>query len=721
MTFLNPLVLLGLVTAAIPVLLHLLNLRKLRTIEFSTLTFLKELQQTKIRRLKVRQLLLLLLRMLLIVFLVLAFARPALRGSLFGTIGANARTTYVIILDDSYSMSVADERGERFKQAQQACETLIDFVEEGDEVFLLKLSDVPNATTEAATHDVSALRNLIREAQPSAVRRTLNDALKLAAKLLASSSNANKEVYLISDIQKTLVEIENVPPRQSSTQYFDERTRFFVLNIGDENVLDNVGIDSVRILTTIVEQNKPVVIEARINNYGKSVLENYVTSVSLDGVKAAQQGIHLEPWSSSTVTFTIPLKRAGILKGYVELENDALEADNKRYFTVAVPEQITTVVVSDNELDHQYVMLAMNPGGSTEKPLIAVERVTWNQVSSIDMKRVDVMVLFGDKNLSSGLRERLKGFVERGGGLLLFPNSSGETAESLLPELSIPSVEGMFNAAGTAGGLTFGKTDFDHPIFSSVFEPQVHSGQRTMDIESPAIIKTLQRTAGQRGHIIISLNNGQPFLSEHLLGEGKVLFFSVAPVFSWSDFPMKGIFVPLIYRSVMYVSSKDKTTSSFIAGEHAMLSLPPHIFQAGTYSLIFPDGVEEFVRPVSTIQGSTLLQLPLLTVTGIYDVRVGSQTLTSFAVNLDGKESDGRKISDEEFEQVWTRMGVSTHAVKNISQIDRLHDTVLETRFGVEFWKYCVGIALLLALVEMLVARDSRKELDVLAAKGTAS
>jgi hypothetical protein len=75
MTFLNPLVLFGLAAAAIPVILHLLNLRKLKTIEFSTLTFLKELQQTKIRRLKVRQLLLLLIRTLIVILIVLSFAR----------------------------------------------------------------------------------------------------------------------------------------------------------------------------------------------------------------------------------------------------------------------------------------------------------------------------------------------------------------------------------------------------------------------------------------------------------------------------------------------------------------------------------------------------------------------------------------------------------------------------------------------------------------------
>ncbi|HLF20230.1 MAG TPA: BatA domain-containing protein, partial [Bacteroidota bacterium] len=80
MTFLNPLVFFGLLAAAIPILLHIFSLRKLKTIEFSTLNFLKELQKTKIRRLKIRQILLLILRTLLVVLLVIAFSRPTLKG-----------------------------------------------------------------------------------------------------------------------------------------------------------------------------------------------------------------------------------------------------------------------------------------------------------------------------------------------------------------------------------------------------------------------------------------------------------------------------------------------------------------------------------------------------------------------------------------------------------------------------------------------------------------
>jgi hypothetical protein len=119
MTFLNPVVLLGLAAAAIPLILHLLNLRKLRTIEFSSLRFLKELQQTKIRRLKLRQIILLIIRTLIIVFIVLTFARPTLHGTFFGS-GSQAHSTMVIILDNTFSMSAADNHGERFKQAKDA-------------------------------------------------------------------------------------------------------------------------------------------------------------------------------------------------------------------------------------------------------------------------------------------------------------------------------------------------------------------------------------------------------------------------------------------------------------------------------------------------------------------------------------------------------------------------------------------------------------------------
>nr|MBP6509743.1 BatA domain-containing protein [Candidatus Kapabacteria bacterium] len=100
MNFLNPFALIGLAAASIPVLLHLLNLRRLRTVEFSSLRFLVELQQTRVRKLKLQQILLLILRTLLIVFAIIAIARPTIPGSL-PLLSSTSRSSVVILIDNS--------------------------------------------------------------------------------------------------------------------------------------------------------------------------------------------------------------------------------------------------------------------------------------------------------------------------------------------------------------------------------------------------------------------------------------------------------------------------------------------------------------------------------------------------------------------------------------------------------------------------------------------
>ena len=76
MGFLNPLLLVGLAAAAIPIVVHLFNFRRPQRVDFSTLRFVREIEATAMRRVRIRQWLLLALRTLAVLFLVLAFARP---------------------------------------------------------------------------------------------------------------------------------------------------------------------------------------------------------------------------------------------------------------------------------------------------------------------------------------------------------------------------------------------------------------------------------------------------------------------------------------------------------------------------------------------------------------------------------------------------------------------------------------------------------------------
>jgi len=65
MIFLNPAILIGLLAASIPILIHLLNLRQRRRVEFSSLMLLKQIQTSSLKRFKIREWILLAIRSLI--------------------------------------------------------------------------------------------------------------------------------------------------------------------------------------------------------------------------------------------------------------------------------------------------------------------------------------------------------------------------------------------------------------------------------------------------------------------------------------------------------------------------------------------------------------------------------------------------------------------------------------------------------------------------------
>jgi lipopolysaccharide/colanic/teichoic acid biosynthesis glycosyltransferase len=78
------------------------------------------------------------------------------------------------------------------------------------------------------------------------------------------------------------------------------------------------------------------------------------------------------------------------------------------------------------------------------------------------------------------------------------------------------------------------------------------------------------------------------------------------------------------------------------------------------------------------------------------------------AVNVDPAESDLRQVSVDELAAFWSRIGVRPEQARQIAAGETLDAAVLEARFGVELWKYFVGIAVMLALLEMAIGREPK-------------
>ncbi len=116
---------LGIAAIASPIIIHLLNKRKFKRVEWAAMDFLLEADKKNRRRVRLENLLLLLLRctacFLIGCLVALPFIPLGLTGGMFGA----EEYERVVLLDDSVSMAVKDDGDTAMQQAKAA---LGDFV-----------------------------------------------------------------------------------------------------------------------------------------------------------------------------------------------------------------------------------------------------------------------------------------------------------------------------------------------------------------------------------------------------------------------------------------------------------------------------------------------------------------------------------------------------------------------------------------------------------------
>jgi hypothetical protein len=351
MTFLNPFFFLALVASSLPVLIHLFNLRQLKTVEFSSVRFLKELEKTRIRSLKIKQIILLILRTLAITFMVFAFARPVLKGYLSG-FGTHARSSVIIVIDDTYSMDVVDENGRYIDQAKALASRIAEILEDGDEFALIRVSEAPEVSTGGLTHNLALLKRLIKETEISFRHGKLSTAVKKAGELLKNSVNLNREIYVITDLQRTAIDDE-------VNFKLDPDIKIFILSIGREEP-QNLFISSVNIKNKLLFSGRPVQVEVVVSNSGDLKVTNYVASVYILGKRVARKSFNIEPNSSTMLDFNILTEKnlSGFIDGFVEIEGDNFNYDNRRYFTFFIPGKLNILLAGEPE-DAKYLKLAL--------------------------------------------------------------------------------------------------------------------------------------------------------------------------------------------------------------------------------------------------------------------------------------------------------------------------------------------------------------------------
>lgn len=707
MTFLNPLFLLGLAAAAIPLIIHLFNFRRPRKIDFSSLEFLKELQKSTMQRVRIKQILLLILRMLAIACLALAFARPTLISGLGGVLGKRASSSIAVVVDNSRSMQLRDAQGAYLEQAQELASALVDQTSSGDEVFVYTTagSELPATPYNLSNLALDAIADI--EVQPAT--GNLADTWRQAAERLQDASNLNKEIYLISDLQqKTFADT-------ARTFLAGEDVRTFLVPVGGRTH-NNIAVTSVEVVSRIIEVGQPVRFEATLVNYGAEAVEGYVASVFLDGERVAQASADLDPRVPKTLSFTATPQRRGWLSGVIQIEDDDFSSDNVRHFTLHVPEVRQLLMVRGEGQRTDFLELALSPELTRGRVAFEVDTIDEEDLPVSRPGTYDAVILVGVRSISSGEISMLRTYIEGGGGVLFFPGESGmaEDYNNLFQAINGGRFTGFSGSTANQRPVaSFDQVDLEHPLFEGVFDRQ-QGFRRQVTVEDPLLYYLMNYSpANATEHTLIELSNSFPFLQEIRFGSGAMFLVSVAPDLRWSDLPQRGLFIPLIYRCMYYLTSDDAGAGDVLEvgrpGEVRIAGLP----ETASVRVVSPGG-EEFVPEQRNLLGAALLQIDETSeLPGIYDVMSGDELIRRLALNLDVDESDLQRLSTEEAVSQLDGLAGSEVNVLDISGsggVSRAIEALQEQRTGIELWNVFLLFALIFLVAEMLVAKQWRPE-----------
>ena len=624
MTFLNPLLLAALAAVAIPVVVHLFHFRRPQRLDLPTLRFLRAVEATAVRRLRLRQWLLLALRATAVVALVLAFARPtrtAAFGSLFADGGARS---VAVVVDNSRSMTLRDAQGALFDQARRIAEATLEATGVGDERTVLATAAPPGARPVPYTAAGPAL-DAVAALRPATGAEALTATVARAGSVLESAVHLRREVVVVSDLQASTFS-------DSARADLPEDVAVTLVPLA-ARPRPNTAVTAVRVATAIVEPGRPVRIEATVRRFGGRA-GTVAASLTLGGTRVAEASVALVPGRPSTVVFTATPRTRGWTGGEVRIEpdggaNEEATWDDVRHFALHVPPPPRVLVVRGDGARTDLVALAL--GVAAERGGMALSEIAEGALAGADLGRTDVVVLVGPTTVSAAAAARLGRFVADGGGVLAFP---GTPVDALNPALAALGGGRIAGAVGALGGPSIGglaSTDLDHPIFAGVFDSAAPT------VESPDVRRAARYVPGRGDErTLMQLAAGPPLLHEIRRGAGRTLLVGVAPDPAWSDLPERGLFVPLLVRSVAYLAAGSAIGD---ASDGRRTVRVEGAAGAAPVRLVGPAGraVPAEVRPVP---GAVLVGLDGAAAAGVYRVVQGDRLLRTVAVNEDARESD---------------------------------------------------------------------------------
>ena len=337
MNFLAPFFLWLIPLVSIPLIIYLFNKNKSRKINFSSLMFLKFIEQDSIRKLNFLNILLLLIRIIIIFLIIMILSRPIYNSSSSWKDSSN--DVAIIIIDDSFSM-----KSELL--SQELLKIIKNITKSFDENTLIEIKSL---NSDHHFHNTVNNQLMLKNIIPKYIYDTVD--FRFLNNTLNNSSYdnyLNKYLFFITDLQSNQT-IENI----------NEINNNWNINFINYSKFDNnASIANVQLVNTNIIANEKFKISADIINQSSKFQKDREVSLFIDDIKVASTLIDLNPNKSTTVNLTTSVADNRQYKCYLMINDDYVNDDNVFYFTLNLQNDIEIVVIDNT--NNKFLIESLN-------------------------------------------------------------------------------------------------------------------------------------------------------------------------------------------------------------------------------------------------------------------------------------------------------------------------------------------------------------------------
>jgi len=424
----------GLVLAAGPIAIHLLNRRRYRVVPWAAMEFLRHAMRRSRRLIRLQDLLLLALRTLCVLLFGLAMARPFFaRGS--AGLNPDEPVHAVLVVDNSLSMAYEQTDGTLLDRAKGRAREFIERLPAGSRISILPLCGSNQDFSLGAYSTREDALEALAAIEPVDRAGTAEAAIDLAKEACRRLPNPPaKQVVFLSDQQEG-----NWPAQSLALQLETLPATLQVVQTAAGDA-ENASIVDFRLQDGIADVGSPAVFLATVRFEGAAPRQDVQVSLSVDGVVFATQTIELQPGQAREVRFppyqfdvAIQPGRVAFVPAEVSIPHDRLPGDDRRCLAVPVVAALPVVFVDavgpDEDVDRdrlgetfrlRRLLAPVTQRGPRDPQLVQVRHLKPDRLDEEALKDARLVVVAGLREpRPESMVRLLRQYVEQGGSLVV--------------------------------------------------------------------------------------------------------------------------------------------------------------------------------------------------------------------------------------------------------------------------------------------------------------